>query len=136
MSETQFSLWSPSSWWSAHSTYPNLPLLGLSDDERATIEVLRRNALRCRGQMELSEAYYLGQQIVKNLRIAIPKELEFISPVLGWAAQAVDPYVVRLHADGFRLSGATDVDDRLGEVFDAGGALQVRRGRCLPVPGR
>ncbi len=120
MSETPFSLWSPNSWF-PRSTFPTMPLLGLSEDEKSLIETLRQRALLHRGHMELSEAYYLGAQIVKNLRIAIPKELEFISPVLGWAAQAVDPYVVRLHADGFRLAGATDVDDRIGEVLDANG---------------
>jgi hypothetical protein len=127
VSESQFSLWQPSSWWGARSVYPDLPLLGLSDDEIQLIETLRQNALRYRHWMELSEAYYLGIQVVKNLRIAIPKELEFINPILGWAAQAVDPYVARLHADGFRLAGATDVDDRLGEVMDLNGFAAEQR---------
>lgn len=117
MSDSQFSLWQPSSWF-PRSTFPTLPLLGLSEDETRLIETLRQEAFRHRQFMELSEAYYLGAQIVKNLRIGIPKELEFISPVLGWATQAVDPYVARLHADGFRLAGETDVDQNLGDVFD------------------
>lgn len=127
MSDSQFSLWQPSSWWQAHSTYPTLPLLGLSEDEKHLMDTLRRNALRCRRDMELSEAYYLGAQVVKNLRIAIPKELEFINPILGWAAQAVDPYVARLHADGFRLAGATDVDATLSEMFDLNGFAAEQR---------
>lgn len=106
---------------------PALPSLALSDAEKATISQLQALALRRRPWMELSEAYYLGEQIVKNLRIAIPKELEFISPVLGWAAQAVDPYVGRLHVDGFRLAGATDVDDRIGEILDANGFAAEQR---------
>jgi hypothetical protein len=96
-----------------------MPLLGLSDEEKALMETLRENAMRHQNHLKLSEAYYLGAQVVRNLRIAIPKELEFINPILGWGAQAVDPYVPRLRADGFRLHGQTDVDDTLGEVFDA-----------------
>lgn len=127
MSDSQFSLWSPSSWgWMRHS-YPTMPLLGLSEDEKQLMETLRANALKRRHWLEMSEAYYLGAQVVKNLRIAIPKELEFINPVLGWGAQAVDPYVGRLRADGFRRHGETDVDDDLAEVFDANGFQSEQR---------
>jgi hypothetical protein len=45
--------------------------------------------------MRLSEAYYLGEQVVDNLRIAVPAELEFLREVLNWPALAVDPYVER-----------------------------------------
>lgn len=101
--------------------YPTMPLLGLSDDERATIHTLQDVALRHRHHLELCEAYYLGLQVIKNLRIAIPKELEFLRTIVGWPRMAVDPYVERLHIDGFRRVGQTDVDDDLGEILALNG---------------
>lgn len=105
---------------------PTLPLLGLSESERRLIEELQQTAVNQRNDAELSEAFYLGMQVVDNLRIAIPKELEFIAPTLGWAAQAVDPYVERLNADGFRLPAATDADSYIGGLMAESGfsALQ------------
>lgn len=98
-------------------TIPTLPSLGLSDEERSMFEELQARALACRQGLELSEAYYLGEQVVKNLRIAIPKELEFLNTVVGWAAIAVDPLVERLSVDGFLLPGATDADEYLGSLW-------------------
>ena len=69
--------------------------------------------------MRLSEAYYLGEQVIQNLRIAVPEELEFLQTIVGWPALAVDPYVERLSIDGFRLPGATDADETLGDLADA-----------------
>lgn len=105
---------------------PTLPLLGLSEQEQSLIRQLQANSTNSRSGLELSEAYYLGEQVVDNLRIAIPKELEFIRPALGWGAQAVDPYVERLNVDGFRLPDATDADTYLGDMMTGNGfsALQ------------
>lgn len=100
---------------------PTLPSLNLSADEKSMIERLQRNANNDRPDMELAEAYYLGEQIVQNLRIAIPAELEFLRTIVGWPAQAVDPYVERLNADGFRLPNATDYDATLANIMDANG---------------
>ena len=96
---------------------PSLPTLSLSDEEQNAIRLLQQQSLNCRNELMLSEAFYLGTQVVENLRIAIPKELEFIAPALGWGAMAVDPYVERLHVEGFRLANATDSDDFLGDAL-------------------
>lgn len=101
--------------------FPTMPLLGLTDDEIGLIQALQNVALRHRRNIELCEAYYLGLQVIQNLRIAIPRELEFLRTIVGWPAMAVDPYVERLHADGFRLAGATDVDERIADVMAANG---------------
>jgi hypothetical protein len=98
-------------------SFPTLPALSLSEDEQNAIRLLQQESRRCRNDLLLSEAFYLGTQVVENLRIAIPKELEFIAPTLGWGAMAVDPYVERLHADGFRLANATDSDGFLGDAL-------------------
>ena len=103
------------------SVTPTLPLLGLTDDEKQTIQTLQSIAIRSRAEMQLTEAYYLGEQVVQNLRIAVPKELEFLRTIVGWPAMAVDPYVERLHADAFRVAGATDGDVHLLDLMEANG---------------
>lgn len=99
------------------TSMPDLPLLGLSEDERALIQALMGQAYRTRTQMVLSESYYLGEQVIQNLRIAVPKELEFLRTLVGWPAMAVDPYVERLRADSFRIPTATEGDDHVAELF-------------------
>ena len=107
------------------ATTPTMPLLGLNEDEQRLIVSLQHAGLRERSEMALSEAYYLGTQIVQNLRIAVPKELEFLRTIVGWPAVAVDPLVERLFVDGFRVAGATDADDYLGAIWDANnGAME------------
>lgn len=100
---------------------PTLPLLGLTEDEQQMLTLLRMKFDRDRAAMELEQAYYLGEYVVQNLRIAIPKELEELTPVLGWPSLAVDPYVERLFADGFMVGDGTDSDVRVGELLDASG---------------
>ena len=96
-----------------------LPLLGLSESEMAMIEQLQAVAMYRRSEMLLSESYYLGEQILRNLRIAVPKELEFLRTIVGWPAIAVDPLVERLAVDGFRLPDANDTDTYLNDLWDA-----------------
>lgn len=96
-------------------------VVGLSDDERQAISQLDAVYLWQQMEMRVHERYYLGAQRVKNLRIAVPQELEFLETIVGWPAFAVDPYVERLAIDGFRLHGATDVDPLLTDLWVANG---------------
>ncbi len=100
---------------------PSLPNLTLSEDERDLIKRLEDEAVRCRAEMELAQAYYLGEQVIDNLRIAVPKELEFLRTIVGWAALAVDPYVERHAIDCFRLVDGTDSDPYLTSLWNANG---------------
>lgn len=102
-------------------TIPTLPSLGLSEDERTLISRLQSDAQDRRAEVELAEAYYLGEQVIKNLRIAVPKELEFLRTIVGWAALAVDPYVERHAIDCFRLADGTDADPYLSSLWSANG---------------
>lgn len=103
------------------STIPTLPLLGLSEDEQRLIQTLQSRGIADRAEMAITEAYYLGLQIIANLQIAVPPELEFLRTLVGWPAMAVDPYVERLQADCFRLTRATDGDQTLMDIMDANG---------------
>jgi hypothetical protein len=100
---------------------PTLPNLALSDAEKNLITRLQAEALRCRMEMELAEAYYLGEQVIDNLRIAVPKELEFLRTIVGWGALAVDPYVERHAVDCFRLADGTDADPYLSALWTGNG---------------
>lgn len=102
-------------------TTPTLPLLGLSEAEQRLIMTLQAQGIRDRAEMELNEAYYLGEQVIQNLRIAVPEELEFLRTLVGWPALAIDPYVERLQADCFRQTDATDGDAHLMELMEANG---------------
>ncbi|MGH3996687.1 MAG: phage portal protein [Pseudonocardiaceae bacterium] len=105
-----------------------LPKSGLTDDERAIVARLDAKLSARSPMLRLSEAYYLGEQVIDNLRIAVPKELEFLRTIVGWPALAVDPYVERLSIDGFRLRGATDADESLGDLAD-----EIGLGSLLPL---
>jgi hypothetical protein len=101
--------------------YPTLPSLVLSESERQLIARHQAESLRCRAEMEIAEAYYLGEQIIDNLRIAVPVELEFLRTIVGWAALAVDPYVERHAIDCFRLADGTDADPYLTSLWSQNG---------------
>ena len=100
---------------------PDLPLLGLSEDEKQMIQTLQAQAVNDRQQMLLTDSYRRGLQIIQNLRIAVPKELEFLRTIVGWPAKAVDPYVARLSVDCFRVPTATDGDQHIMGLMAANG---------------
>lgn len=102
------------------SSIPTLPDIGLSNDERALIHHLQSRAQHDRGEMECANAYYMGEQIISNLDIAIPDDLAAkLTALVGWARIAVDPYVERLSVEGFRLPGDTDVNTDLADLWNA-----------------
>lgn len=104
------------------ASIPTLPLVGLSEDEQQLIQTLQSRAQHDRNAIELENAFYMGEQTIENLRIALQDDLASqLKTLFGWARIAVDPYVERLSCDGFRLPGATDVDQGLAEIWDANG---------------
>lgn len=101
---------------------PTLPSIGLSEGERAIITDLERMGSQSDADSELCRAFYLGQQVIKNLRIAVPKELEaHLTTVVGWGAAAVDPLVERSSLDGFRTPDGDDADSYIGELMETTG---------------
>jgi hypothetical protein len=63
--------------------------------------------------------YYDGLQRMQNLGISVPPALSGIRTVVDWPRICVDPLVQRCVLDGFRLAGATDVDDELQQHAQA-----------------
>lgn len=107
---------------SFNSVYiPDLPGLSLSDEERTLIARLQMKAWRQRSWMLLTDSYYRGMQVITNLGISIPPELEFLRVVLGWPKAAIDPYVERLGLDSFRVADALTADQTLADIWLANG---------------
>jgi hypothetical protein len=57
------------------ATIPELPLLTLSDDEVQLLTALRSDLLQQRFKLELLDAYFNGEQLVRDLGISIPPQL-------------------------------------------------------------
>lgn len=103
-------------------SYPTLPSLSLSDDEQRLVSALQSQAQNDRADMALANAYYMGSQAMRNLQVAIPDELaQKLRTLVGWARVAVNPYVDRLHVEGWRLPGATSQDELLGRIWSSNG---------------
>lgn len=106
----------------APANIPTLPTLSLSDDETAVIQRLDLEGQPDRNDIQVEDDFYRAEMLVPNLGISIPDELwSRLKVVLGWGRVAVDPYVDRLSCEGFRLPGGTDVDARLGAIWEANG---------------
>lgn len=104
------------------TSIPSLPSITLSEDERQLIGYLQSKCTSDRSNMVLTKAYYRAAQSIDNLKIAIPDELAIkLRTLVGWARIPVDPYVERLHVEGFRLPGETDVNETLGDIWAASG---------------
>lgn len=69
--------------------------------------------------VNLSWLYYDGVQRMQNLGVSVPPSLAGVRTVVDWPRICVDPLIPRCTLDGFRLAGATDVDDEMQAHFEA-----------------
>ncbi|MEU1497260.1 phage portal protein [Streptomyces sp. NPDC005732] len=97
---------------------PELPLTFLSDDELALINVLRADMLRDRWALQLRDAYFNGEQLVRDLGISIPPQLKGLHTVIGWPRVGVESLEERLDLEAFRWADGADSTD-LEEIADA-----------------
>lgn len=97
---------------------PELPLTYLSDDELALISVLRADLLRDRWHLKLRDAYFNGEQLVRDLGISIPPQLKGLHTVIGWPRIGVEALEQRLDLEAFRWADGSDSAD-LAEVAEA-----------------
>ncbi|HTE57099.1 MAG TPA: phage portal protein [Kofleriaceae bacterium] len=101
---------------------PELPLLHLSDDELALINVLRGDLVRDRWLLQLRDAYFNGEQLVRDLGISIPPQLRSLHTVIGWPRVGVESLEERLDLEAFRWADGSDSSD-LAEIADANDLL-------------
>lgn len=97
---------------------PELPLVTLSDGELALINVLRADMLRDRWALLLRDAYFNGEQLVRDLGISIPPQLKGLHTVIGWPRVGVESLEERLDLEAFRWADGADSTD-LTEIADA-----------------
>jgi hypothetical protein len=92
---------------------------GLSEDEQAVVNGLSVKMSMQAAYGMVHNSYYEGTQRLRDLGVAIPPQLAGVRTVVDWPRIAVDTLVQRCTVDGFRLPGATDVDDELAEHWQA-----------------
>jgi hypothetical protein len=97
---------------------PELPLLTLSDDELALINLLRADMLRDRYDLLLRDAYFNGEQLVRDLGISIPPQLKGLHTVIGWPRVGVESLEERLDLEAFRWADGSDSSE-LTEIAEA-----------------
>jgi hypothetical protein len=97
---------------------PDLPLVYLSDDERALISLLRADMLRDRYDLLLRDAYFNGEQLVRDLGISIPPQLKGLHTVIGWPRVGVESLEERLDLEAFRWADGSDSGE-LAEIAEA-----------------
>ncbi|MFD8577389.1 phage portal protein [Streptomyces virginiae] len=99
-------------------TIPTLPLVSLSEDEQRIITALRSDLLSQRFKLELLDAYFNGEQLVRDLGISIPPQLKTLHTVIGWPRIGVEALEQRLDLEAFRWADGADSAD-LQEIADA-----------------
>lgn len=99
-------------------TIPELPLVYLSDDELALIDLLRADMMRDRYALLLRDAYFNGEQLVRDLGISIPPQLKGLHTVIGWPRVGVESLEERLDLEAFRWADGSDSSD-LAEIAEA-----------------
>ncbi|GLP64329.1 putative structural protein - phage associated [Streptomyces sp. TUS-ST3] len=97
---------------------PELPLVYLSDDELALINMLRADMQRDRYNLLLRDAYFNGEQLVRDLGISIPPQLKGLHTVIGWPRVGVESLEERLDLEAFRWADGSDSAD-LSEIAEA-----------------
>lgn len=99
-------------------TTPTLPLLTLSEDEKQLLTMLRSDLLSARIKLELFDAYFNGDQLVRDLGISIPPQLKGLHTVIGWPRIGVEALEQRLDLEAFRWADGSDASD-LNEIAEA-----------------
>lgn len=97
---------------------PDLPLLTLSDDEQALITLLRAEMMRDRGSLMIRDAYFNGEQLIRDLGISIPPQLRGLHTVIGWPRVGVESLEERLDLEAFRWGDGADSSE-LTEIAEA-----------------
>jgi len=69
--------------------------------------------------LNLADAYYNGNQLIRDLGISIPPQVRGLHTVVGWPRVAVDALDERLDVEGFRYASSSDGDDELWNIWQA-----------------
>lgn len=86
-------------------TTPTMPLLDLSDDERATVGALRGQITTFAKKNLVKNKYYEGKHKARSLDIAVPPSLSDLEVQVDHPATIVDVLAERILWDGWSSSG-------------------------------
>lgn len=100
------------------ATIPELPLLTLAEDEKALVLLLRAELAERRYHLQLRDAYFNGEQLIRDLGISVPPQLRGLHTVIGWPRIGVEALEQRLDLEAFRWTDGSD-DSGLQEIADA-----------------
>lgn len=98
-------------------TIPELSLLALSDDEARLIQELRIELIARRWHLELRDCYYNGEQVIRDLKISVPPQLQGLHTVIGWPQIGVDALEQRLDIETWRYADEPDASGELEEIW-------------------
>jgi hypothetical protein len=101
------------------SVTPTLPLLSLSTDQHDLVTRLEQRLLTYQTPMDLRDAYYNGNQLIRDLGISVPPQLRGLHTVVGWPATVVDTLDERLDVEGFRYASSSQGDDELWNIWQS-----------------
>ena len=96
-----------------------MPLLTLSDDESGLIDAMRSDLMSARFPLELRDCYYNGEQVIRDLKISIPPQLQGLHTVIGWPQIGVDALEQRLDIEAWRYAGDPASSGELDEITTA-----------------
>ncbi|WP_030319600.1 phage portal protein [Streptomyces flavochromogenes] len=99
-------------------TIPTLPLLGLSEPEQQVLMLLRTDLLAQRTKLGVLDAYFNGEQVIRDLGISIPPQLRTLHTVIGWPRIGVEALEQRLDLEAFRWADGSDSSE-LEEIAEA-----------------
>lgn len=92
---------------------------GLTDDQQSLVNRLNNRRTTLLPQLQLMDAYYNGNQLIRDLGISIPPQVRGLHTVVGWPQIAVDTLDERLDVEGFRYASSSDGDDELWNIWQA-----------------
>nr|WP_239115335.1 phage portal protein [Streptomyces sp. SID8499] len=82
------------------------------------IQVLRQDLLSDRWRLQLLDAYFGGEQLIRDLGISIPPQLRGLHTVIGWPRIGVESLEERLDLEAFRWADGSDASE-LSEIAAA-----------------
>jgi hypothetical protein len=100
-----------------HLAAPWIP--GLTPEEQTYVTRLAGRLALQTNYINTRFMYYDGTQLHANLGVSVPQILSNVRTVVDWARGTIDPLIQGAVPDGFRLAGATDIDDELAEHWAA-----------------
>lgn len=99
------------------SLIPTLPTLSLTNDQQALVLRLDNQRAFISSELQITDAYYNGNQLIRDLGISIPPVVRGLHTVVGWPATVVDTLDERLDVEGFRYASSSDGDDELWNIW-------------------